>query len=43
MPYVECSSKSGENVSEVFNLLLKEIEKGDGLLAETGGGGCIVT
>jgi hypothetical protein len=42
IPYVECSSKSGENVPEVFHTLLKEIEKDDGLLAEAGEGGCLI-
>jgi Ras family protein len=42
VPYIECSSKSGENVAEVFHKLLKEIEKDDGLLAESGDGGCAV-
>ena len=40
VPYIECSAKTGENVAEVFHTLLKEIEKDDGLLAETGDGGC---
>ena len=40
VPYIECSAKTGENVAEVFHILLKEIEKDDGLLAETGDGGC---
>eukprot|EP00984_Skeletonema_dohrnii_P036474 scaffold37485_cov161-Skeletonema_dohrnii-CCMP3373.AAC.3 len=30
IPYLECSSKTGENVAEVFHTLLKEIEKDDG-------------
>lgn len=42
VPYIECSSKSGENVADVFHTLLKEIEKDDGLLAETGEGGCLI-
>ena len=33
---MECSSKTGLNVQEVFHTLLKEIEKDEGLLAETG-------
>jgi hypothetical protein len=37
IPYIECSSKTSENVAEVFHTLLKEIEKDDGLLAENEG------
>lgn len=40
IPYIECSSKTSENVAEVFHTLLKEVEKDDGLLAESGDGGC---
>eukprot|EP00339_Tiarina_fusa_P020371 CAMPEP_0117016206 /NCGR_PEP_ID=MMETSP0472-20121206/12805_1 /TAXON_ID=693140 ORGANISM="Tiarina fusus, Strain LIS" /NCGR_SAMPLE_ID=MMETSP0472 /ASSEMBLY_ACC=CAM_ASM_000603 /LENGTH=191 /DNA_ID=CAMNT_0004720181 /DNA_START=79 /DNA_END=654 /DNA_ORIENTATION=+ len=42
VPYIECSSKTCENVADVFNTLLKEIEKDDGLLAESGEGGCLI-
>lgn len=42
VPYLECSSKTGESVAEVFHTLMKEIEKDDGLLAETNEGGCAV-
>lgn len=40
IPFVECSSKTGENVAEVFHTLIKEIEKDDGLLADAGSEGC---
>ncbi|GAX14309.1 Ras homolog enriched in brain [Fistulifera solaris] len=40
IPYVECSSKTGENVADVFHTLIKEIEKDDGLLADAGNEGC---
>lgn len=42
VPYMECSSKTGESVADVFHTLLKEIEKDDGLLMETGEGGCLI-
>jgi Ras homolog enriched in brain len=43
IPYLECSSMTGENVAEVFHTLLKEIEKDDGLLfAESEEGGCCI-
>ncbi|KAG7347824.1 small GTP-binding domain protein [Nitzschia inconspicua] len=42
VPYIECSNKTGESVAETFHTLLKEIEKDDGLLAETGEVGCSV-
>ena len=42
VPYVECSSKTGESVADVFHVLLKEIERDEGLLTETGDGGCAI-
>mmetsp|Transcript_312 Transcript_312/g.880 ORF Transcript_312/g.880 Transcript_312/m.880 type:complete len:199 (-) Transcript_312:499-1095(-) len=42
VPYIECSSRTGENVADVFHTLIKEIEKDDGLLAEAGEGGCCI-
>jgi Ras family protein len=42
VPYIECSAKTGESVADVFHTLLKEIEKDDGLLAESGEGGCLI-
>jgi Ras homolog enriched in brain len=41
IPYVECSSKTGECVPEVFQALMKEIEKDDGFLAEKHEAGCV--
>jgi hypothetical protein len=32
IPYIECSSLTGESVSDVFHILIKEIEKDEGLL-----------
>lgn len=40
VPYIECSSKTGENVAEIFHTLIKEIEKDDGLLTEANETGC---
>mmetsp|Transcript_12663 Transcript_12663/g.15980 ORF Transcript_12663/g.15980 Transcript_12663/m.15980 type:complete len:191 (+) Transcript_12663:308-880(+) len=42
VPYLECSSKTGENVVEVFHTLMKEIEKDDGLLSENDEKGCTI-
>ncbi len=42
VPYIECSSKTGENVAHVFHTLLKEIEKDEGLLTETDKNGCVI-
>lgn len=42
VPYVECSAKTGDNIADVFHTLLKEVEKDDGLLAETDDGGCVI-
>lgn len=41
VPYIECSSKTGENVAEVFHTMLKTIEKDD-FLAESSEGGCAI-
>eukprot|EP00562_Extubocellulus_spinifer_P032468 CAMPEP_0178731400 /NCGR_PEP_ID=MMETSP0699-20121125/30019_1 /TAXON_ID=265572 /ORGANISM="Extubocellulus spinifer, Strain CCMP396" /LENGTH=164 /DNA_ID=CAMNT_0020383463 /DNA_START=96 /DNA_END=590 /DNA_ORIENTATION=- len=42
VPYLECSSKTGENVGSVFHDLMKEIEKDDGLLNESEENGCTI-
>ena len=39
---MECSSKTGDQVAEVFHKLLKQIEKDEGLLNEGGEGGCVI-
>lgn len=42
VPYIECSSKTGEKIADVFHLLLKEVESDDGLLVENEEGGCVI-
>lgn len=42
VPFIECSSKTGENVADVFHTLLKEVEKDDGLLNENEENGCTI-
>jgi len=43
IPYIECSSKTGEKIADVFHMLLKEVEADDGLLVENEEGGCIIS
>jgi len=42
IPYLEYSSKTGENVPEIFHTLLKEIEKDDSLLNGNEEKGCSI-
>ena len=43
VPYIECSSKTGENVSDCFHALLKEVSKDDDLLNEQEDNGCTIS
>ncbi len=43
IPYIECSSKTGEKIADVFHMLLKEVEADDGLLVENEEGGCTIS
>jgi len=42
VPYLECSSKTGQNVNEVFHTLLREVSKDDDLLNENEENGCAI-
>mmetsp|Transcript_5993 Transcript_5993/g.11343 ORF Transcript_5993/g.11343 Transcript_5993/m.11343 type:complete len:190 (-) Transcript_5993:1830-2399(-) len=42
VPYLECSSKTGQNVNEVFHTLLREVSKDDDILQEREENGCII-
>lgn len=39
---MECSSKTGQNVNEVFHTLLREVSKEDDLLNENEESGCVI-
>uniref|UniRef100_K3WLJ4 Uncharacterized protein n=1 Tax=Globisporangium ultimum (strain ATCC 200006 / CBS 805.95 / DAOM BR144) TaxID=431595 RepID=K3WLJ4_GLOUD len=41
-PFVECSAKDNENITEVFTYLIKEIERDSGLLEVSGDSGCTI-
>jgi len=43
IPYIECSSKTGEKIADVFHMLLKEVEADDGLLVENEESGCVIS
>ena len=43
VPYIECSSKTGEKIADVFHMLLKEVEADDGLLVENEEVGCLIS